>query len=164
MKTIIIPTDLSLNSLDLVKNAVLHFPNEKINIVLTYGFSVRITDFQPMDFLGSRAFKPEINKDFLALKKKLSMEHKNQISRLSIEVFTGTNSIAFKNFLDAHNITTALVSEKPQVSFATKNQFDISPLIQANMDNIITVIGTTTDSLSMDSTMTINSLNPQVIV
>ena len=30
MKTIIIPTDLSLNSLDLVKNAVLHFKHAKI--------------------------------------------------------------------------------------------------------------------------------------
>lgn len=164
MKTIIIPTDLSLNSLDLVKNAVLHFPNEQINIVLAYGFEVRVSDFQPMDFLGSRGFKSEINKNFLHLKKKISLEHKNQIGKLTIEAFTGTNTIAFKNFLIAHNITMALVPEIPQDSFSTKNHFDISPLIQSNMDKIITIMTSTTDKIKSDSALSINSLNQQVIV
>lgn len=162
MKTIIIPTDLSINSLDLVKNAVLNYPNEIINIVLSYGHEMRLSDFQPMNFLSSRNFKSNINENFINLKQKLFQEHKNQIGKINVEAFTGMNSFAFANFLEAHQISEALIPETAQNSFPSREYFDISDLIRENMQKVIEVKTRKKDLRQKDCKLTVTSISKKV--
>lgn len=162
MKTIIIPTDLSLGSLDLVKNAVLNFPGEKINIVLTYGMKLAMSEFQPMEFLGNRNYKSEICHKFTRLKKRLFIEHKNQINKIDIEVFTGTNAIAFSNFLKRNNISIALIPNTALRNFPTKKHYDITKLIKSNMSNIIEVDHDGRSEFHNNSGLTVTSISQKI--
>jgi len=159
MKTIIIPTDLSIDSLDLVKNAVLNYPDEIINIVLSYGREIRLTDFEPMNFLSTRNFNSNINENFINLKQKLFHEHKNQIGKISIEAFSGMNSFAFANFLEAHQISEALIPATAQNKFPSKGYFDIRDLIKANMKKVIEVQTRKKDLKQTDYKLTVTSIS-----
>lgn len=139
MKTILIPTDLSTESLNLIKNSILNFPNQKINIVLGIGRKTVIGDFEPMDFLGGRNYKAPVSREFASHKNKLYLEHKNQISKIRVEVFTGANKYAFTNFLAANQITDGLMPKTPFNNFTTKNYFDLSQLMRSNMEELVFV-------------------------
>lgn len=139
MKTILIPTDLSIGSLDLIKNAVLNFPNQKLNIILTYGLKTHVSDFEPMNFLGSRNSSSTVPKEFVDMKNKLYLEHRNQLSKIRIEAFTGMNSYAFKNFLIANNVTEAIVPKASFNDFPSKTQFDLRDLIIQHIEKLILV-------------------------
>lgn len=139
MKTILIPTDLSKESLDLIKNAILNFPNQKIKIIMAYGLKTHISDFEPMNFLSSRYLTSELSNDFVNKKNRLQLEHSNQIAKIQIEVFTGTNSYAFKNFLMANEVTDAIIPKSKLRNFSSKNHFDLSDLINKQVTNVIAV-------------------------
>lgn len=161
MKTIIIPTDLSLNSLSLIKNAVLNYPDEVISIILSYGYEIRITDFQPMNFLGSRRFKSNSSEKFLNLKQKLFQDHKNQIRKISVVPFSGMNSFAFLNFLESHGINEALIPAEALNDFPSGKYFDISSLIKANIKKVIEV-QTKNKSEQLDYKLTITSISKKI--
>lgn len=139
MKTILIPTDLSTRSLDLIKNAILNFPNEKLNIILAYGLKSHVSDFEPMNFLSARNTSTTINKEFVDMKNKLYLEHRNQLVKIRIEAFTGMNSFAFKNFLIANKVTQAVVPKTSFDNLPSKHQFDLRDLILEHVDQLIMV-------------------------
>ena len=161
MKTILIPTDFSVQSLDLIKNAILNFPNQKVNIVLALGKKSMVSDFEPMIFLGLRNSET-IERTFVSKKNKLHLEHKNQISRIQIEVFTGTNKYAFDNFLVANNITDALLPMAPFRNFNAKNYFCLSHLIQANMDKVVKVDNFTEEPTKKEFVFKVTSILDRV--
>ncbi|MDW5288481.1 hypothetical protein [Formosa sp. PL04] len=129
MKTVLIPTDFSENSLQLIKNAVLHYPNETIKLVLASGYRMSINAFNQSSNSRPKLIKSLANKQFYKTLSGLILDHKNKISNVKIELYTGNTNDAFKDFLITNNIDESLIPNNNLSQFPNKKCFDLTGLI-----------------------------------
>ncbi|CDF79220.1 conserved hypothetical protein [Formosa agariphila KMM 3901] len=129
MKTVIIPTDFSESSLKLIKNAVLHYPNEEIKIVLAAGYKTLLKSYTPSNYKNSTLIQSLADSSYLTTLNSLIQEHKNKIIDVAIRLYSGDTDAAFKNFLILNDIDEALIPNSTMQQFPNKKCFDITTLI-----------------------------------
>ncbi|WP_299780975.1 hypothetical protein [uncultured Formosa sp.] len=135
MKTILIPTDFSEKSLQLIKNAVLHFPEESIQIVLATGYQTSILNWSTKSKLVSII----ADKKFYKLLSDIKLEHGSKISNVNIDLYTGKTNEAFKAFLESNNIEDAIIPKNKLIQFPNNKCFDICDLIHSFSPNVSSV-------------------------
>jgi len=139
MRKILIPTDFTVESLQLVEYATLNYPDSTLDIILIAGCRL------PHSYWGIRHFNEkeqvynQISNQFIDSKYRLQLEHKNTINSISIRLFTGVNSSAFQNFVENLDVVDAVVP-RPGILCGTKNWFDTTEYIKRNIQNVVEVV------------------------
>lgn len=139
MRKILIPTDFSVASLQLIEYAVLNFPNTKLEIILVAGYKLPDTRWAIIHFNEREQVRKLVKDRFIIAKRRLVTEHKKNIGKLSFELFTGANSFAFQNFLDQLNVEDAIIPKEKSLYCSENKWFDTTKLIKHNVKNVIQV-------------------------
>ena len=128
-RTILIPTDFSIESLIPVKQAALLDTYEKIDIVLFFCdlLSGSISDL--LFYTPEKIIEKHTNKEFEEACSIILNKYASRITDLRIEVFHGTNDSAFENFLSGNKIDE-VIFPKNYVLKQHKNGFDPLPFIK----------------------------------
>ncbi|MFC4262342.1 hypothetical protein ACFOWM_05610 [Ferruginibacter yonginensis] len=103
MLNILIPTDFTAASLQLVEQAIKQ-SDKKVNIVLFHAFELPSS---PHDLLSPSYKKPEyslINEPFRQACKQLKDSYPNIINKINISCMQGNTKALFRNFIDAKDI------------------------------------------------------------
>src|SRR5690606_7166934 len=135
-KKILIPTDFSTESLQLVEFAILNYSDVPLDIVLVHGYRMPEVYWEVLNFSAIREVRQLSTQAFHDAKLELLREHKKEIQSISIELFTGNNSLAFKNFLAQLDISEALIPSENFLQFPNYRSFDPTYFIRKNMENI----------------------------
>jgi hypothetical protein len=127
-KTILIPTDFSIESLMPVKQAALTNHDSQIEIILMYCcFSTNsITDL--LFYSPDNIIEQDVSFEFKEACQILENTYRSRI-KLSIEVFHGHNNSAFENFVAGKQITEAIILNNYTYKL-TKNTFNPVPYIK----------------------------------
>ena len=139
MRKILIPTDLSVNSLILLERA-LDDCQQLTNIVLVYGASLS-SSITELLFYSKEDYLEELksetfNKAITIIEKK----HEDVINSLTIDIFFGGTKNAFNNFIEGQKITHAyLPSDGRALKCKRKNVFNIVPFLKDLEIEIINV-------------------------
>ncbi len=108
-KTILIPTDFCIESLNVLKQALLLNSDKELTVVLLSGqlLSDSIVDlmFYSQQKIINSLLKPSFNDAISILKNRFT----KNIVAVNIELFHGINKNAFKNFISAHKIEECYV-------------------------------------------------------
>lgn len=139
MKTILIPTDFSKNSILLLKSAVLHYSEEKIKIVLVAGYKMSLNNYSAISYSKPKLIRTLATKEFDKNLTNLLEEFKGQITNCKIELYTGTTSLVFKDFLKSQDITCALTPSVCLNQFNNKRCYDMSKLIKKHVTDSVDV-------------------------
>lgn len=139
MKRILIPTDFTVESLQLVEYAILNFPKTKLDIILVYGFKMPDMKWGLAHFSARREINKLSTESFTKAKNVLVREHSDAIERLNIELFTGYNSCAFQNFTEPLEVNDAIVPKGKFLHFDHSRCFDPTRFIKKNIQNIIEI-------------------------
>ncbi len=139
MRKIIIPTDFTVASLQLIEFAVLNFPNDKLDIRLIAGYRLPDSRWAITHFSEREQLHKEFSEDFIDFKRRLEKEHKDTIGSISFEVFTGVNSFAFQNFIEQIEAEDAIVPTIKALKCTGKKWFDATNFIKKNLKNVIEV-------------------------
>lgn len=129
-KTILIPTDFTVQSLNVVKSALNKSnPEYRLDIVFVHGIylSSSITDllfFSKKEVLAELS-NPDFEEACAVIRNKFHL----QINSIRKELFVGFNQAAFNNLLEANRIEEAYISANHQMNFGNKKSFDITPFI-----------------------------------
>ncbi|MFI8379380.1 hypothetical protein [Leeuwenhoekiella sp. NPDC079379] len=105
MKKILIPTDFTVDSLVLLKNALSTCKGQKLDVVLAYGAHLDSAICDLLFYSKKNHIQKLTNKEFNEGKAILTNRYKDQINSLSIELFIGTTQSAFKSFAEGLNIS-----------------------------------------------------------
>ncbi|GGG95654.1 hypothetical protein [Pedobacter zeae] len=127
MKTVLLPTDFKLESIRIVDALVQHQANEKLNIIFVHAFKLSdsITD---MLMLSRRSRDYEnISDEFYRELEAVKEKYAHQINTIGIEYFYGSTVAAFKNFLEAFDISC--IAYLKGYSFKPINKYSIDPKI-----------------------------------
>ncbi len=128
MKTIVIPSDFTLESVQ-VAEAIVRNEHEQIRIVFTHLFHIS-DDIQ--DLLFSTYRKKEHEYVSANFQRELSMIKSiyPQLAEVKIEFFYGGRLASFKHFLEYHGAETIGYSEKLGVNALCKSSIDALPIIK----------------------------------
>lgn len=126
MKTIAIPTDFTIESLNTVKGALAMLKDEKVNLILVYSayLSGSITDLL---FLSKPKYLASMQNDkFTEACEILTNKYASQIESFQVELFPGTSHSFFTHFLAGNNIDEVFIPKNYRLK-PGKRGFDPIP-------------------------------------
>jgi hypothetical protein len=102
MRNVLIPTDITLHSLELVSFAARAIP-DRINAVLFHAFDMPDSLLDAMIRSHNGGFNSLITEEIRVKCKRLKAAHSN-ISNISFKYMYGTTKAAFRNYVEANKI------------------------------------------------------------
>lgn len=130
MKTLLIPTDFKLESLNAVSRLVETQYPEKLNIVMVH--LLGITDAMgELALLSRRSAEYRlISSDFYNTCIRLKQLHPDMIEKIDVTFFYGYTMAAFRNFLEAQNIDAIVDLVDYDYELLTEKSINPNNLIQ----------------------------------
>ncbi|HPM31902.1 MAG TPA: universal stress protein [Chryseolinea sp.] len=129
-KTILIPTDFSIESLNLLKKAMQKYETSQFHVIFLH--CLHSTD-SIMDLLFSadeKLIESIVTHDFKEACKILKNKYGERIVTDRIEVFSGITQSAFQNFLEGNAIDEIFVPSEYTFKRTSKRSFDPVPFIR----------------------------------
>jgi hypothetical protein len=129
MKTLLIPTDFKLESLNAVSRLVETQYPEKLNIVMVH--LLGITDAMgELALLSRRSAEYRlISSDFYNTCTRLKQLHPDMIGNIDITFFYGYTMAAFRHFLEAHNVDAIVQLDDYNYELLTEKSINPNNLI-----------------------------------
>lgn len=129
-RTILIPTDFSMESLNLVKHTLSNAEDDKFHFVLTH---CRFLSDCPIDLLYFSKTEllqslktPEFKRACKALRQSYSADK----VLIKTELFTGLNQAAFNAFIDGNQIDEAVIPKRYNPRLNRQTSFNPIPFIR----------------------------------
>lgn len=125
MKTVLVPTDFKLGSINLIDALVQNQPTETFHIIFVHAFKLSdsITD---MLMLSRRSRDYEnISDEFYQQLNQVKAKHTGSIEAIGLEYFYGSTVAAFKNFIEAFDVDC--IAYLDGYNFTPINKYSIDP-------------------------------------
>jgi hypothetical protein len=129
LKTILIPTDFTLESLYVLKQAIVDHQKERVNIILVHGVhnSDSITDL--LFFSKDKFIQQLSNEEFDEAVRLFCTHYESTINSIRKDIFTGFTQAAFNNYLNANSVNEIYYSSNYSMKRSKKWSADISTYI-----------------------------------
>lgn len=127
LKTILIPTDFSIRSLQVVKHAIDRNPNEKLNVVHATGITISDSITRLLFFSKKDLAKKLPGDTFNEACQVISNKYVSQINEMKIDIFTGITQVAFNHFTAGLHIDAIYLSEN-KLNYRHP-RFDLTPFV-----------------------------------
>jgi hypothetical protein len=128
--TILIPTDFTIESLNLFKKAAQLVESESVNIVFLHCIYLSDSITELLFFSKKELIKSLVNPDFQDGCKIICNKYASRINSTRIEIFCGASQNAFNHFLEGNLIDEIIVPENYSLRLVHKRSFDPMPFIQ----------------------------------
>jgi len=130
MKTLLIPTDFNLASLNCIPGLVQRYAPEKVEVILVH--MMKVTDnIGELLMLSRRSSEyRHISEDFYKACSQLKQQYADSINNIRIEFFYGSTVAVFKNFLEANEVDAIVMLENYDYRMLNKNSSE--PALLAN--------------------------------
>ncbi|UII26229.1 hypothetical protein LVD15_23495 [Fulvivirga maritima] len=130
MKTVLIPTDLSVRSLNLVITALRDHKPTELNILLAHGMT-RSSSFTDLIFESSKKrLEGMLSEDFRNAAQFIENTFRSQLQSIIIDTFSGVNQRSFNNYLEANKVDAIYHFDKNDSAAFDKNCFSLMPFIE----------------------------------
>lgn len=129
-KTILIPTDFSIESLNLFKEAAQSVEIGSVNIIFLHCVHLSDSIFELLFFSKKDLIDSLINPDFNDACKIIRNKYSSHINSALVEIFSGLTQTAFQNFLEGHRVDEIYVPKNYTLKLTDKRSFDPMPFIQ----------------------------------
>ncbi|MEC7263453.1 MAG: hypothetical protein VXW38_06905 [Bacteroidota bacterium] len=130
-KKVLIPTDFSVKSLELVRKTIEDNQNVLLEIILLHGthLSNSITDL--LFFSKSRMIKDLQTEEFTEAINVLKNKYPIKLDSLYVDLITSKNKAYFLNYLEAAKIDEIVVPQKGFLDFKKAKGFDTLSLLDS---------------------------------
>ena len=139
-KTVLVPTDFSIASLNIVKSYLNEQDsNTKVNIILLHGLHQTDSITNLLFFSKSKVLESLTNPAFEEALRVLKNKYASQVRIMRKDIFTGFTQAAFNQFVEANRVNEVCLPILYNPKFKDKNSFDLLPYIKASNLNITTI-------------------------
>lgn len=110
-KTILVPTDLSIRSLHLLKHALNKSPSQPLDVIFFTGVVLKDSIVDLLFFSRQRITEGLITRDFKEACQIIRNKYGSRINGIRFEIFTGSTQAAFNNFTEGNRIDELYIPE-----------------------------------------------------
>lgn len=137
MKHILIPTDFSIQSLQLAEQAISSLPAAKLNITLFHAFYLPYSEFELLLRDRKKPYTELLTDSFRQACKQLKDKHSKKIQKISFNFLEGSTAALFRHFADANEIDLIFLPDHYQFKPVHKLSVDPVPLFKKSGVKII---------------------------
>lgn len=123
-KTILIPTDFSIESLRLLRAAAQTVETGNIQVVFLHCVYQQNSIISLLFSSKESLVDSLMNEDFKNACRIIRNKYSTAIHSIRTEIFTGTTHAAFRNFLDGNGIDEVLIPKNYTLQQTSKSSFD----------------------------------------
>ncbi|RAI89313.1 hypothetical protein [Algoriphagus yeomjeoni] len=140
-KTILIPTDFTVESLNLVKTALENNTNhsEKLRLILVYGQWASSSITELLFYSKGKVLETLENEEFKCSCEMLLSKYEAIIEHMSIDIFSGNNQNAFENYLEGNKVTEAYIPRNYKFKLKNSNSFNLIPFFTKSKTTLFKV-------------------------
>lgn len=131
-KTILVPTDFSVESLNLVKQAIEDHADEKINLLVVHGIDAASSVTDLLFFSKNTFLKKLLNEDFKEACDIIRNRFDKQLNSFRLDLFTGLTQNAFNTYLEANQVEKIYAPQTYKFKLDKKMSVDITKFIKKN--------------------------------
>ncbi|GGF50028.1 hypothetical protein [Echinicola rosea] len=129
-KTVLIPTDFTVKSLNLVKSALNANENCQLEIIILHGLYLPDSITEMLFFRKKEAIRKLENPAFEKSCQLLLSKYGSRIESLGVDLFSGYNRGAFENYLEGNRVDEIYAFSDHDFKPCHKRSFDLMPLIE----------------------------------
>lgn len=138
-KTILIPTDFTVNSLNTLKTVLANNSSDtSLDIILLHGLTLSDSIRELLFFSKMKQIDSLTNNEFEEAYEVLCNKFDSQINSFKIDLFTGYNQTAFNSYLKANKVEKIFIANRKQ-KLSHRKSFDLSPFIRKSNVEVITL-------------------------
>lgn len=138
-KTILIPTDFTVKSLNLVKSAVNTHEDCELEIILLHGLYLPESISELLFFRKKQAIRELETQEFVESCQLIQTKYGTRIASLSVDIFSGYNQAAFENYLEGNRVEEIYAFTDYAFEAKHKRSFDLMPMIERAGVNLMRV-------------------------
>lgn len=129
-KTILIPTDFSVQSLNVLKSILSANSSQiKFDIILMHGFNLSDSIMDLLFYSKYQQINALTSSEFNEACEVIKNKYDSQISSLKIDLFSGYTISSFNNYIEINKIEEVFTSNK-ELHFTNKNSFSMARFIK----------------------------------
>lgn len=128
-RTILIPTDFRVASLNTLKMALEAMDGEPVQVVLMHAAYLSDSISDLLFYSPTRFIEARMGEAFQEALEVIGNRFEPSIVRLSIQLFNGTNSNALRNFLEAQQVDLVFLPQPKRLKL-DRQAFDPLPLLR----------------------------------
>lgn len=123
-KTVLLPTDFSIESLKLLREAINSVEIGSINIVFLHCIHLSDSIFDLLFFSKKEMIESLMSKDFNDACKIIRNKYTSKINSARVEIFTGTTQQAFNNFLEGNRVDEIIIPKNHAFKLVNRKSFN----------------------------------------
>ncbi len=131
-KTILIPTDLTIESLNLLSYAVRHEDGSPLDIILLNGYRSSDSIIDLLFFNKENEREQLVSKEFREAYEILKNRNASRVNGITIEFFSGFNKAAMRNLLEARLVNKIYLPANYKMRELHARSFDLTPLLRGH--------------------------------
>jgi hypothetical protein len=130
-KTILFPTDFTIESLNMVKNVLSRSKEgETFDIILLHGIEVSDSITDLLFYSRNKIMDSLSNQQFDEACHIIKNKYASKINSFRKEFFTGYTQAAFNNFIEANRVEEAYYPSNYKFHSGNKKSFDVMPYLK----------------------------------
>ncbi len=137
-KTILIPIDFRVASLNTLKLALEPYSEDTIEVILLHAEYLNDSITELLFYTPKKIVSSYMTNEFKEALEIIRNRFEGKIKYINIELFHGYNTNAMRNFLEANHVDEIYIAKNYQLK-QTKNAFDPTPLLKKSNYNVIEV-------------------------
>lgn len=126
---ILIPTDFSIASLNLVKEAVDHSTSESLDIMLVYGVHLPTSISDLLFFSKAKQLEALQTHEFVSACSLLKNKYQSKIKSIYPELLTANNNGYIEQFLKHERIDLVYIPTYYKLLVSSRKHFDPTPML-----------------------------------
>jgi hypothetical protein len=128
-RTILIPTDFKVSSLEPLKALLQFQPEDSIKVILVHGIYLS-NSISELLFFDQSDWKLELaGKEFLGKLDELEQELGSKVSSIGIRFFSGFTQASFDQFTETHQVDRIIIPYELPFDWSHKKSMDILPFL-----------------------------------
>lgn len=130
VKKVLVPTDFSVKSLNLVVDIIEQSKEEKLEIVLLHGIDISASIPEILFFSRAKLLRSLQTPEFVDSCNLIKNKFQSRIVAMYADIITGHTRAYFNNYIDANNIDEIYIPVSYKMDFKNKQSFDVCDLLK----------------------------------
>ena len=141
-KTVLIPTDFSVDSLNTLKLFLNNYTNNNssYNIILLHGYALPTGIPNLLFFSKEKTLEALTREEFKEVCMMIKNKFASKINVIRTDLFTGFNNAAFANYLEGNEVNEICFNSSMRLQQTSKNSFDLTKFINKSKIKLIDIV------------------------
>ncbi len=130
IKKVLVPTDFTVKSLNLVVDIIEQSKEEKLEIVLLHGVDISSSIPEILFFSKAKLLRSLQTPEFVDSCNLIKNKFQSRIVAMYADIITGDTRAYFNNYIEANEIDEIYIPVSYKMEFRNKQSFDVCSLLR----------------------------------